>query len=155
MKFKIFKHKTRFAVCRIPSDSTWWRLFDNPLCESYIGNKINKELDLGNKLMQYGKGKDPDSPLERGIGLLSQSSQVYYDPDMMYCVQHENNPQIIGKLSEITEEEYQSISESKQKLYEELFYNDFPVEDKEYDYLIISLGKFDVKSVVRDNLRTI
>ena len=76
--------KIKFGVVGIPSDVTWFSLTDN-----FMGEFINKSLNLkGGKFLQYGT-----------------KESVYYSPETFYCVEKYSNPILVGKLSEITEEQ--------------------------------------------------
>jgi len=138
-----FKHKENFVAITVPSDVTWCYLVENPMADSYIGVKLCEVLNLNpdGYFVKYGKGNHPNTPVPEGCGIMAciNHSCQYYNPESFYAVQVETNPIYLGILSKMTEEECQNISKGKNYIYEELFYNDFPVEKKEYDYLIIGV----------------
>lgn len=80
---KEIQGKVKFMVIPIPNSITWARLDDNDL-----GGLISSKLGLGKKFLQYGT-----------------KSAYMYSPEHFYSLQNYKNPILIGKLSEITEEQ--------------------------------------------------
>jgi hypothetical protein len=78
----------KILIVEVPKDTTWWELIENNL-----GDFISKELSLGKKFLQFGKG-----------------NSTYYSPDKFYCVQNYKNPIILGKLSELTDKDCEELS---------------------------------------------
>ena len=113
---KEIQTKSGKILCvEIPEDTTWWQIIENNL-----GGFITETLGLNQQFLKYGKSSIMFGKEVKNI--------VYYNPDSFHLP--EGRWKIIGKLSELTDEDCEEFVEKLIDPYEKIVFLNYPKIDE-------------------------